>query len=312
MLPERLRSRLDLTTLQAVPGSFVDADLRGRAADLLFTVESRKAARVRAEPRDAVAPMHHADEATPRLIHLLIEHQSSVDRWLPLRLLDYQRAIWERWRRDHPDARTLPLIVPVVLYHGASAWPAPSDFDHLIAVQIEEKVGSLDFCFQLTDLTQTSDFELRATVLDAAALLALLALKHARTAPDLRERMIDWVELMNSAARAPGGREALMLVLRYLSITGERIGRDFLRREIVPRLADPAAKETTMTMGEELIAEGRDLGQRELLIKQLRRRFGELPAAVIEQVKAAPAERIEAWALQFFDASSLTEALAGS
>lgn len=312
MLPVELLARLDLATLQAVPGSFVDPELRGRVADLLFTVEPKTTAlaRARGGPRAAGQPSGEADESTPRLIHLLIEHQSSIDRWLPLRLLDYQRAIWERWRREHADTRKLPRIVPAVLYHGDHAWPAPADFAHLVAAHPEEQAGSLDFRFHLTDLTQISDGKLRSTVLDAAALLALLALKHARTATDLRERVIDWVELMNSTARAPGGRAALMLVLRYLSITGERIGRDFLHHEIAPRLVDPGAKETAMTMGEELIAEGHDLGQRDLLLKQLRRRFGELPEAVVAQVRAAPSEQIEVWALRILDARSLSEALA--
>ncbi len=41
VLPERVRARLDLATLTRVPDTFIDANLRDRRADLLFTVSSR-------------------------------------------------------------------------------------------------------------------------------------------------------------------------------------------------------------------------------------------------------------------------------
>jgi hypothetical protein len=33
------------------------------------------------------------------------------------RMLSYQVRIWNRWRADHPKAKTLPMIVPIVMYH---------------------------------------------------------------------------------------------------------------------------------------------------------------------------------------------------
>ncbi|MSR47221.1 MAG: DUF4351 domain-containing protein [Planctomycetes bacterium] len=145
---------------------------------------------------------------------------------------------------------------------------------------------------------------------DAATLLTLLALKHARTATDLRERLLDWVSLMGAVARAPGGRAVLLLVLRNLVLVNQRIGREFVLNQLGPRFEDSVAKEAVMTWLEELIAEGRDLGQRDLLLKQLRRRFGELPAEPIDRVRQAPLDRVEEWGLRIFEARTLAEALA--
>ena len=36
-------------------------------------------------------------------IYLLLEHQSTVDPWMPLRFLRYMLEIWELYIAQHPD-----------------------------------------------------------------------------------------------------------------------------------------------------------------------------------------------------------------
>ena len=50
------------------------------------------------------------------------------------RLLRYMVRIWERWWKAHPDAQRLPLLIPIVLYHGAERWSAPLAFEDRVAV----------------------------------------------------------------------------------------------------------------------------------------------------------------------------------
>jgi hypothetical protein len=56
----------------------------------------------------------------------------------------------------------------------------------------------------------------------------------------------------------------------------------------------------------------RDEGKRMLLLKQLRRRFGDLPSATVARVEAAEPEVLEAWGEQFATAQSLDEVFGGS
>jgi hypothetical protein len=60
--------------------------------------------------------------------------------------------------------------------------------------------------------------------------------------------------------------------------------------------------------------EGRDAGRREgerrVLLRQLRARFGELPAAAVARVEAADVAELERWADQMFAAKTLDEVLA--
>jgi hypothetical protein len=55
------------------------------------------------------------------LLYMLVEHPSSPDPFMPLRLLRHIDRILDRYRRDHPGARHLPAVIPVVLSHELPA-----------------------------------------------------------------------------------------------------------------------------------------------------------------------------------------------
>ena len=64
---------------------------------------------------------------------MLLEHQSTPDPWLRLRLLKYSIRIWERDRRQHPDEEHLRPIVPVVWFQGERGWRHAREFSELFA-----------------------------------------------------------------------------------------------------------------------------------------------------------------------------------
>jgi predicted transposase YdaD len=63
-VPEALGRTLKWSTLTLLPGRFVSPDWHDSQADLLFSVEQDSG-------------------ATPVLVYVLLEHQSSPDRWMP-------------------------------------------------------------------------------------------------------------------------------------------------------------------------------------------------------------------------------------
>ncbi len=65
-------------------------------------------------------------------IYLLLEHQSTVDVWMPLYLPGYIVKIWELYRKQNPEAEKLPGIVPAVFYHGREKWDVSVYFRDLI------------------------------------------------------------------------------------------------------------------------------------------------------------------------------------
>ena len=57
------------------------------------------------------------------------------------------------------------------------------------------------------------------------------------------------------------------------------------------------------------LKEGRLLGEANLVLRQLERRFGALPDSVEARVRSADDSALERWSLQILDASSLEEVL---
>ena len=104
VLPADLAARLDLGQLAPVPASFVDEALKWRYSDLLFTV-----------------PMERRDA----FVYVLVEHQSSSDPLMAFRMLRYMTRIWDAYLREHPEARRLPAVIPLVVHHGSRPWDSP-------------------------------------------------------------------------------------------------------------------------------------------------------------------------------------------
>ncbi|MFY0578142.1 Rpn family recombination-promoting nuclease/putative transposase [Cystobacter fuscus] len=98
ILPAQVVSAVDWSSLRLEPGSVVDPELRETESDLLFTARLRT--------------------GRPLLLYVLLEHQSTVDRWMALRMLRYVVRQVERWRQEHPECSRLPVILPLVMYHG--------------------------------------------------------------------------------------------------------------------------------------------------------------------------------------------------
>lgn len=299
VLPESLAQALDWSTLERRPGSFVDPELAQRHTDLLFSV--------------------HARGGEQLLVYVLLEHQSRSDRLMPYRLLVYQVRIWERWRRDHDEAQRLPAIVPVVLYHGEQPWSAPQSLEHLVDIPagIREVLRSYvpTSRYLVDDLSAIPDEALRArAAMTALGKLAVVCFTHVRAQDDPVEVLGRWVDLIHEVLQAPTGFEALGLVMRYMMLVNDRAEPDvlqsFLEREI-----GPEAKEAIVTPGQRLIEQGvqqgKVEGEREILLRQLRQRFGnELGPETERRVAAATATEIESWALRVLSATTLEDVLA--
>lgn len=110
-LPPELVAELDLRSLTLDKESFVSEKLREYFSDLVYRVQRK--------------------DGGAAFLYLLLEHKSTPERWTPLQLLGYQHEIWERAKATCGDQ--LPLIVPVVLYHGERPWNVPLSFHELVA-----------------------------------------------------------------------------------------------------------------------------------------------------------------------------------
>ena len=173
-----LVSRIDWSTLQVTDGHYVDEELATRQSDLLYTAKL---------------------DGHPVGLYLLFEHQSTPDPLMAFRLLRYMVRIWDRWLGDHPSARTLPVIVPVVLAHAEDGWHEATSMGELYALP-SELLSAVSgyvpmFAFVLDDLSRHTDEELRSRALAALGEVALGLFRWGRSGEE-------WLARLTSSAAA--------------------------------------------------------------------------------------------------------------
>jgi predicted transposase/invertase (TIGR01784 family) len=302
IVPAALAEALDWSTLTLQPGSFVDSALQHQHTDLLYT-----------------ATWRHGREA---LLYLLFEHQSGppTEGRMAERMLSYQVRIWNRWRADHPKAKRLPMIVPIVMYHGVTPWSEPRSFDELLDVPADLRLSVepylVRFAYLLHDLSEIPDDELRdGAMRTALAKLVAMCFKYARTRADFLQILGRWMGVVREVLQAPHGLEALAQVMRYILEVNEHVGPEALQ-DLLERDLGPGAKDAIMTAGQQIfeqglekgIEKGRRQGFQESLLRLLRQRFGGAVTPPVEQrIAAASLEQIHAWSGRVLSAATLSE-----
>ncbi|MBB88500.1 MAG: hypothetical protein CMP06_14580 [Xanthomonadales bacterium] len=239
LAPEHV-SAIDWSTLKLEPGSFVDERLADKHSDLLFSAETRASGeRV--------------------LVFLLLEHQSSSEPRMALRLLAYMVRIWERFS-DADKNSPLPLIVPAVLAQVPGGWKAATRFSGLFSPNLGLLADTVlpDFSYAVDDLHRADDVDLKARAVAQQARLALWLMRDARDGALLLQRLIHWLGELEELAQMPGGERALAPLLAYVVRVSSDLQLEQFRAILRERA--PAAESITMTIAEQLLAEGEARG----------------------------------------------------
>ncbi|MCB9662073.1 MAG: Rpn family recombination-promoting nuclease/putative transposase [Sandaracinaceae bacterium] len=304
MLPGSLVAQLDLDKLEVVEGSFVSKELRLRHTDLLFRVPFRK-------PRHGQRYVY---------VYVLLEHQSRADPDMPFRILEYVVRIWAKLRADEPHRGTLPLVVPLVVHHGARAWSAPRSVHGMVEglaehPELRRFVPNLDLL--IDDLAVASNAELMGRPLAPVARVASWLLRDGRDVHAVLAHLEFWAALLTVVAEQhPDELEAL---LRYILLAAGEQSVEDVRRAILIHV--PTAEGPLASAGEQLIQQGREQGLqqglergslaalRATLRKQLSARFGSLHVALEARIDAATAPQLDQMLVRVLTATSADEVL---
>jgi predicted transposase/invertase (TIGR01784 family) len=141
-VPEELSQTLNWSTLRLLEGSFVDEALRRSETDFLYEVE-------------------RVENDASLWLYLLLEHQSSPDRWMRFRLLKYCCRIWDVNLQERPAPRELRPIVPLVFYQGERSWSYSTEFADLFAESVRDWPGVPRFSHGLIDQSGMQPEELQ-------------------------------------------------------------------------------------------------------------------------------------------------------
>ncbi len=195
-LPAALRQACDLNTLQLESGSFVEDDLRAYYSDVLYSLKAGQG---------------------DGYIYALIEHQSSPDKQMAFRLMRYAIAAMQRHLAAGNEQ--LPLVIPILFYHG-QVTPYPYPMSWLQAFSAPELAGQLySGEFPLVDVTVIPDDQImqhrRVAILELLQKNYMLQVGETRNPGEL---------LSTLASRVPEHEDTLMTIAEKLRLEGEQRG----------------------------------------------------------------------------------------
>ena len=122
-LSAHLFNDLERSTLEKKDTAFLKNKYRNkRNADLLYAIKSKQG------------------QSIMLLLHL--EHQSTHDKFMAVRIMEYHAAIARQLVNEH--SMSIPTLLTFVLYHGKKAWTSPrsiaelyADFDTYVAESLK-------------------------------------------------------------------------------------------------------------------------------------------------------------------------------
>ena len=128
---------LDFDSLSEGPTESINDELRRRHDDVVWSIDRRA----------ACGAVH--------TLHVLIEHQSSVDYSMPLRFLNYTSLLYQRryrgrtrWSRED----TADPVLHVVVYNGDARWDAPLTLAGLVKRTEHDGPAQLALSYDVVDL----------------------------------------------------------------------------------------------------------------------------------------------------------------
>ncbi len=230
-LPAHIKKICDLDTLQLQSGSFLEDELVPYYSDVLYSMKTKSGV---------------------GYVYALIEHQSSPDKHMGFRMMKYAIAAM----KQHLDAgnETLPLVVPLLFYHGkTSPYPYSTNWlDEFENPEIAKALYSQDF--PLVDVTVMPDDEI---IQHKRVALLELVQKHVRQR-DLLDFTDTLVTLLLERLITTNQLDSLV---EYLLRVGETSNLEDLMRTLAQQV--PEHEERFMTVAEQLEARGREQGRQE-------------------------------------------------
>ena len=289
-IPDDWLHSLDYATLEKVPGSYISDDFQQREDDIVWRVKVG---------------------GEWLYLYLLIEFQSTVDKYMALRIMVYIGLLYQDLikRGDVLADGRLPPILPIVLYNGSQRWTSATDIADLIPAVpglVEQFKPRLSYL--LIDENAYSDTELASLNNLVAAVFRFEQSDGLEAVQDLVSLLMVWLDDRRDLRRmfALWIRAALMRNNNYNIILPQV--DDLL--EIKVMLSERIEQWALAYIAEGKLEgklEGKHEGEMLALQKLLSKRFGAITADITRLIANAPLEVIEHWFDRAIDAEQLAD-----
>jgi predicted transposase/invertase (TIGR01784 family) len=283
-LPDSVKTVIDFDSLTLCQDTFVSNELKLTASDVLYSVNLN---------------------GSLGYIYALSEHQRKPEKFMPLRVIQYILAIMDRHLKQYPKEAILPLVVPLVFYHGKKPYPYTTDIKNLIVAPPSLIESILFQPFTLINARELSDKELTKRYWSG---LFQLLFKHID-----EKNLLGWLTTampLFQKIEQEGGSHYIISLIQYLLETGATKQVDSVVNLLKSSLSENTGKKI-MTIAEQLIQRGIQEGKLEgeitLLVHLLKRKFGAIPANELKRLQQANADTLLIWADRILDARHIKD-----
>ncbi|MGV8122726.1 MAG: Rpn family recombination-promoting nuclease/putative transposase [Candidatus Xenobiia bacterium LiM19] len=187
---------IDFENIEPYARSFIAEDYREREADVIWCVKVKE---------------------RPIYFYILIELQSSVDRWMALRMLVYILLLYQDLIVKEKIAEKLPSVFSLLLYRGDNRWKDPLSLSDLIEMPFKAfRPHVPEFSFLLIDEKRFS----KESLLALDSIMARVFLVEKATLDDLSRIGEAFQKIYQKEVKLPLKRILKIWFMRKLRMSG--------------------------------------------------------------------------------------------
>ncbi len=197
-LPESIVGKLDFSTLEQLPETYISEELQKLLSDIVYQVGLK-------------------DSKKKIKVSILVEHKSFPYKYVTVQMGSY---IFSSFQKQILNKEPLSVVIPILLYHGEKRWKYRTLASLFEGIDDELKPFIPDFEFIFNDLGRLQDNEIEA--LENRFLAAsFLALKHNWNRKWLEENIL---RLLTFAMQGPEGlQKGLIIYIGSRSVFTENV-----------------------------------------------------------------------------------------
>ncbi|WP_346208543.1 Rpn family recombination-promoting nuclease/putative transposase [Caldifermentibacillus hisashii] len=254
-------------------------------------------------------------------ISFLFEHKSYPDKAIAIQLLKYMAEIWGM-KMKMEEVGELPIVIPLVVYHGKSKWRFPLHLGGFLNgfEEMPQNVKEYlpNFHYLLYDLSDYSDEEIKGNA-QLRIMLKLLRDVFTKSNEEFLQSFYEAIQALQEIEDKQKGIEFFEITLRYVF----NAVRDLTKKDmeqIVQQIETtfPEGSEVAMTLAdilrEEGMQEGLQKGRQEgvqalskIALQQLTDKYGTLPEDLKENIRQADLATLETILQNIFKYQNIDE-----
>ena len=296
-LPENIMKIVDMNTLEPQKDSFIDKELKEIFADMLF--------RVKIDNKEGY-------------IYFLFEHKSYTSKNISFQLLKYMIEIWE-YKIENEEIDELPMIIPIVIYHGKNNWNVNSTLGGMIkgydSLPKDVQKYIPDYEYLLYDISRFTDEEIKGEVINKIVITTFRDIQ-TKDVEGIIESIYKMVEYLVELEDKQSGIEYFETLMRYIFSARVDLTKE-VANEIMNKIETtyPEGSEVVMTLAEKFreegVEKGIEMGEKKSLVKTtirlLTKKFGPLTEELKTDISKLDVDTLELITVEIFEYESLED-----